>query len=443
MAHTSQKTVLRGSYITFTGNPFVEDEKDCLHHEVDGVIVIEDGKISAAGAASTILADLSDDYEVKDFRGEGAKLIMPGFIDAHVHYPQTQIIGAYGEQLLEWLENYTFPMESKFEDKDHADTVAEVFLKELTRAGTTTAAVYCTMHPQSADAFFEKSEELGLRMIAGKVCMDRNAPDFLTDTAQSAYDDSKDLIEKWHGRGRALYGITPRFAPTSTPEQLEALGALRGEFPDVYVQSHVSENMKEIEWVKSLYPERAGYLDIYDHYNLTGPRSIYGHCIHFTDAEWASMKERGTVAAFCPTSNLFIGSGLFDLERATLGKESIPVAMASDVGGGTSLSMLRTLDEGYKIAQMRHFSLSAIRAYYLATRGGAEALGLGDKIGSIEVGMEADLIVMDLKSTELIDFRMQMVETIEDALFVQMIMGDDRAIDATFANGKMIYQKEA
>lgn len=441
MQSSSKKTVLRGSYLTFTGNPFVEDIADCLKYETDGAIIIDGGKIIAAGPAKTTLETLNEDYDLHDYRGEGAKLIAPGFIDAHVHYPQTQIIGAYGEQLLDWLENYTFPAERAFENEQHAERVADVFLKELTKAGTTTAAVYCTVHPQSVDAFFSKSEEKGLRMIAGKVCMDRNAPDFLTDTVQSSYDQSKQLIEKWHGRGRALYGITPRFAPTSTPEQLEALGALRHEFPETYVQSHLSENLQEIEWVKSLYPERVGYLDVYDHYGLTGARSIYGHCIHLADAEWGSMRERGTTAAFCPTSNLFLGSGFFELEKAMTGDTAIRTAAATDVGAGTSLSMLQTLNEAYKVAQMKHFALSGAKAFYMATRGGAEALYLEDKIGSIEVGMEADLIVMDLKSTDLIDFRMENVNSIEETLFVQMIMGDDRAIHSTYANGKLIYQK--
>ena len=276
MTASSKNTVLRGSFITFNSNPFVEDEKSSLHYESDGAIVIQDGKIKSCGPASKILVDIDGEYDLHDYRGEGAKLIAPGFIDTHVHYPQTQIIGAYGEQLLEWLENYTFPAESAFQDKSHADRVADVFLDELTKAGTTTAAVYCTVHPQSVDAFFEKSTKLGTRMIAGKVCMDRNAPDYLVDSPQTAYDDSKALIEKWHNVGRNLYGITPRFAPTSTREQLEALGALRGEYEDIFVQTHVSENLKEIQWVKELYPERAGYLDIYDHYNLSGKDLLWG-----------------------------------------------------------------------------------------------------------------------------------------------------------------------
>ena len=298
---------------------------------------------------------------------------MAGFIDSHVHYPQTEIIGAYGAQLLDWLNKYTFVAEQRFADKRHARAAAQVFLKESLRNGITTSAVYCTVHPQSVDAFFEESGKLGLRMIAGKVLMDRNAPAALCDTAQRGYDESKALISKWHGRERAMYAITPRFAPSSTPEQLTAAGALKREHPDCFVQSHVSENKAEVEWAKQLFPGRRDYLDVYDHYGLLGRRAIYGHGIHLSEAELARLHETGAAIAHCPTSNFFLGSGCFDLGRAMRKERPVRVGLATDVGGGTSLSFLQTLNEAYKAAQMSGYSLSAGHAFYLATRGTAQA----------------------------------------------------------------------
>lgn len=439
-ANTDKPLVLRGAYFTFTDDPFQVLYEEAYRYESDGAVVIRGGRIVDAGNADDVLATLTEGYDLADYRGTD-KLIMPGFVDCHVHYPQLQVLGAYGTQLLEWLNKYTFVAEQAFADEDYARKVASIFLKESLRVGTTTSAVFCTVHPQSVEAFFSEAEKLDMRMIAGKVCMDRHAPDALTDTAQSAYDDSKTLIEKWHNRGRALYAITPRFAPTSTVEQLAACGALRKEFSDVYVQSHLSENVDEIKWVQELFPEQKGYLDVYNHFGLIGERSIYGHCIHLTDDEWRHVHETGTTVVSCPTSNLFLGSGLFDFERAKLGKEPLKTGLSTDVGGGTSLSMLQTLNETYKVAQMRGFSLNAIRAYYLATLGGAESLGLGDTIGSIAPGREADLIVMDLKSTPLIDFRMSHCKDIEEALFVQMTLADDRAIHATYVNGRLAHER--
>jgi guanine deaminase len=436
MAAPARVTAIRGPALTYTGDPFQYGLDATMVYEPDAIVAMADGKISHFGPARTIRPRLPRGTKIEDY-GRDA-LIMAGFIDSHVHYPQTEIIGAHGAQLLDWLNKYTFVA-----DKRHARAAARVFLGECLRNGVTTAAVFCTVHPQSVDAFFEESSKLGLRMIAGKVLMDRNAPEALRDTAQAAYDESKALAAKWHGRGRLLYAITPRFAATSTPAQLEAAGVLRRELPDAYVQSHISENVAEVAWVRELYPERGGYLDVYDHYGLLGRRTIYGHGIHLTEAELARMHETGTAIAHCPTSNFFLGSGCFDLGKATKKARPVRVGLATDVGGGTTLSILQTLNEAYKAAQMNGYALSAGHAFYLATRGSARALDLEDRIGSLATGMEADLVVFDLKSTPLIAFRMKHASDLNEALFVQMTLGDDRAVRATYVAGRRVYDRPA
>jgi guanine deaminase len=439
MATPARVTAIRGPTLTYTGDPFQHGLEVTMAYEPDAIVAMADGKIANFGPARKVRPRLPRGTKVEDY-GRDA-LIMAGFIDSHVHYPQTEIIGAYGTQLLDWLNRYTFVAEQRFADKRHARTAARVFLKESLRNGITTAAVYCTVYPQSVDAFFEESAKLGLRMIAGKVLMDRNAPAALCDTAQRGYDESKALIAKWHGRGRSMYAITPRFAPSSTPEQLAAAGALRREHPDCFVQSHVSENKSEVAWVKQLFPERRDYVDVYDHYGLLGRRAIYGHGIHLSEAELARMHETGTAIAHCPTSNYFLGSGCFDLGKAMRKERPVRVGLATDVGGGTSLSFLQTLNEAYKAAQMNRYSLSAGHAFYLATRGTAHALHLEDTIGSLAPGMEADLVVLDLKSTPLIAFRMKHAADLAEALFIQMTLGDDRAVRATYAAGKRVYAR--
>src|SRR5690606_6289582 len=351
----------------------------------------------------------------------------------------------YGAQLIDWLNEYTFVAEQQYADADHARAVSRLFLNECLRAGTTTAAVYCTVHPGSVDAFFDAAREYGMRMIAGKVLMDRNAPEALIDSAQSGYDDSLALIERWHGKGRLHYALTPRFAPTSTPEQLEAAGALWRQQPDAYIQTHLSENQAEVEWVRQLFPHCAGYLDVYDRCWLLGPRSVFGHAIHLTECEWLRLGESGSAVAHCPTSNTFLGSGLFDFARARQPQppaRPVRTGLATDVGAGTSLSMLRTMGEAYKVGQLGGYSLSAAKALYLATRGAAQALYLDDKIGSIQAGLEADLLVLDLKSTPLIDFRMRHCRDIHEALFVQMTMADDRATKAVYVQGRLAYSRD-
>lgn len=430
---------LRGAALTYTDDPFRVGADAAMRYESDAIVCMSKGKITHFGPASKVLHQLPADTIIEHTRKD--TLMMAGFIDSHVHYPQTQIIGAYGEQLIDWLNRYTFVAEQKFSDKEHAREVAKIFLHECLRAGTTTACVYCTVYPQSVDAFFEAAEKLNMRTIAGKILMDRNAPPELLDTPQTGYDESKKLIHKWHGIGRQLYCVTPRFAPTSTPEQMEMTGQLWAEHPGTYLQSHVSENRGEVAWVKELYPERKGYLDVYDHYKQLGPRSIYGHGIWLTEEELQRCHETGTAIAHCPTSNEFLGSGLFNLKNAMRAERPVRVGLATDLGAGTSFSMLQTLNEAYKVAQLNGNKLSAPLAFYLATRGTAQALYLEDKIGSLEVGREADFIVLDLKSTPVIEYRMRACEDLAEALFIQMTLADDRAILATYIAGELAYSR--
>jgi guanine deaminase len=368
---------------------------------------------------------------------------MAGFIDCHVHFPQIPIIGAGGEQLIDWLNKYTFVAEQRFGDERHAREVAKIFLAESLRNGVTTSAVHCTVHPQSVDALFAEAARLGMRTIAGKVLMDRNAPKKLLDTARTGYEQSKALIRKWHGRDRLLYAITPRFAATSTPAQLEAAGALKAEHPDCFVQSHISESKREVAWIRELFPERRDYLDVYDHYGLLGPRTIYGHGIWLSERELRRCHDTGTAIAHCPTSNFFLGSGYLDLRKTQKRERPLRVGLATDLGAGTSFSMLQTMNGAYKAAQLHGYALSAAHAFYLATRGTARALYLDQAIGSVTPGMEADLVVLDLKSTPLIDFRMRHVNSLEEALFVQMTLGDDRAVQATYAAGRKVYARNS
>ncbi|WP_160064004.1 guanine deaminase [Psychromonas sp. L1A2] len=426
-------TVIRASFLHFINDPAkVENVDDAYQYISDGLLVIENGKVKSLTPFNEKSADLYPHLE--DKRGQ---LIMPGFIDTHIHYPQTEMIAAYGEQLLEWLETYTFPTEKQFKDKLYAQKISQFFINELLKNGTTSALVFGTVHPESVDALFEEAEKIDMRMIAGKVMMDRNAPDYLLDTAQSSYDQSKALIEKWHNKGRLQYAITPRFAPTSTPEQLALAGKLKAEYPDVYVQTHLSENVDEIEWVKSLFPEREGYLDVYEHYGLTGDKSVFAHCIHLTETEWETLARTKSVIAFCPTSNLFLGSGLFNLDKAD--EANVSVGLATDVGGGTSFSQLRSLSEAYKIMQLQGKKLSVFKGLYLATLGSAQSLSLDHKVGNFEKGKEADFIVLDWAATELQTLRLENSNSLQDKLFALMMLGDERNIHSTYVAGKLVY----
>ena len=423
--------LVRGRILTFTDDPAAAGAAAHTYIE-DGAVLMKNGRIEAAGEAREVFSDAPQDAAVDDHSG---CLVMAGFIDAHIHYPQTRVNGSYGAQLLDWLHHYTFLEEQKFADPAHCAEVAEFFLDELFRCGTTTALVYCTVHPQSVDAFFTAAERRGARMIAGKTMMDRDAPEKLQDTADRGYEESKALIGRWRGRGRLDYAITPRFAVTSTKAQLEAAGALAKEFPEAYVQTHLDENHAEIKLVAELFPEAKSYLDVYDRAGLLGPRSVFGHCIHMTDGEVARMAETRSVAAFCPTSNLFLGSGLFD--HARLARAGVRIALATDVGGGTSYSMLRTAAEGYKVLQLNRQSWPALHAFYRMTFGNARALSLDDRIGSVEAGKEADLVVLDSRATPAMSHRMESAKgDLEAELFALITMGDDRAVRQTYVAGE-------
>ncbi|MFV8824004.1 guanine deaminase [Thauera sp. WH-2] len=428
-------TAVRGEIVHFLADP--AHDTAALVHFNDGLLILTGGRIAECGPAQDLLPHLPSGTPVADYRG---KLILPGFIDTHVHYPQTDIIASHGEQLLEWLEKYTFPAERRFAERAHADEVAGFFCDTLLRNGTTTACSFATVHASSVDALFEAAQARRMRMITGKVLMDRNCPDFLCDTAASGYAESKALIERWHDRDRLLYAITPRFVPTSTPEQLALAGQLFAEHPSVLLQSHVAENRAELEWVARLHPEARSYLDVYAHHGLLGKRALYAHCIWLDDTDRQRMADTGTAISFCPTSNLFLGSGLFDLARAR--ERGVRVGLGTDVGGGTSFSMLQTLNEAYKVLQLAGQSLSAVAAFHLATLGGARSLYLDDRIGNFAPGREADFVVLDPCATPLLARRSAACNTLEERLFTMMMLGDDRAVAATFVLGEAAWRRD-
>jgi guanine deaminase len=439
----AQRVAYRAKLLSFKVDPHdpgnfagAADSDEAVEFEEDGLLIVEGGRVVARGAYSALAGQLESTTTVRDLRGN---LIVPGFIDTHVHYPQTDMIASPAPGLLPWLERYTFPTERGFTDRATAQETATFFLDTLLACGTTTALVYCTVHKESADAFFAESEARDLRMIAGKVLMDRHCPDFLRDTAQSGYDDSAELIARWHGRGRQLYALTPRFAPTSTPEQLEACGALARRHGDVFIQTHVAENVDEVKWVAELFPGYRSYLDVYDRYGLLRRRAVYGHCIHLDAGDRLLMAQAGAIASHCPTSNLFLGSGLFDMHEARA--NGMAVALGTDVGGGTSFSMLQTMNEAYKVASMTGHHLSATRMFWLATAGAAQALDLDEKIGTLAPGTEADFIVLDPTATPLLARRTARAESLEEWLFAFALLGDDRAVLETYAAGQCLHQR--
>jgi len=430
VADTNTK-ILRGRLLTFSGAPKGPEDTGAYYYEEDGALLISGGRIEARGSYSAVRISAPEKTPIEDHRPH---LLLPGFIDTHIHFPQAQVIASWADQLLDWLNDYTFPAELKFADKAHADRIAEAFYDTLLSHGTTTAVAYCSSHVTSVDAYFEEAERRGMLMLGGKTMMDRNAPAALCDTAQSSYDDSKTMLEKWHGCGRAHYVITPRFAITSTPAQLEAAGSLLKEYPDCHLQTHINENPNEIAFTQELYPDAAHYLGVYESFDLLGPRSLLGHCIHMTGHELHVMRDTGAVAVFCPTSNLFLGSGLFD--KAGMEGAGIRTAIATDVGGGTNYSMLRTLDEGYKVLQLQRQRMHPLTSFYWITLGNAQALSLSHRIGTLDPGSDADVIVLNASATPAMALRMETVETLSEELFVLQTLGDDRAVAETYIAGK-------
>ena len=423
----------RGSIFHCLADPGEQADASTTEYFEDGVLLIDDGKVVTLGAADDLLPGLSRNTRVEDYSGQ---LIVPGLVDCHVHYPQIDIIGSYGEQLLDWLNRYAFPGEMRFADEQHARDVAAIFVDELIANGTTTALVFATVHKHSADAVFEAAAAKGMRLIAGKVLMDSNCPESLRDTPESAYNDSRDLIERWHGNGRLGYAITPRFALTSSEAQLAAAGRLAEEFPDVWVHTHLAENHDEVESIAKRFPWSNSYLGVYDRFGLVRERSVFAHCLHLKDQECEMMARRGGAAAHCPTSNTFLGSGLFDLRR--LRSESIRVGLGTDVGGGTSLSLLKTMREAYKVLHLQDQPLPPARAMYLATLGAAEALYLDDCIGNFAAGKEADFVVLDPRATTISKHRTSTTQTLDEVLFALIVLGDDRNIAATYLQGSKV-----
>lgn len=426
-------SLIRGRLLTFLRYPESKDDRNAYRYEEDGGLLVADGKIVAAGPYAEIAARAGEGAATIDHRPH---LLLPGFVDCHVHMPQMQVIASYGTELLDWLNTYTFPEESKFRNAQHGRRIARLFLDEMLRQGTTTVVAYCSVHKESAEAFFAESHDRDMLNIAGKVMMDRNAPDAVLDTPQSGYDDTKALIAEWHGRGRQHYAITPRFAITSTPEQMEMAGALMREHPDLHMQTHLSENHAEIAFTQELYPWSRDYTDIYEHYGLLGGKSLFGHCIHLSKREADALSGSGSVAVFCPTSNLFLGSGLFDYQRYRSRANPIRVAAATDVGGGTNYSMLRTMDEGYKVIALNGEKLNPFASFWQITRGNAEALSLADRIGTLEPGTDADIAVLDARATPVMRLRMETVATLAEELFLLQTLGDDRAIREVYVAGK-------
>jgi len=429
---TQNLQAYRASLLHFHADPALAADAHAWH--ADGLLIVEDGRVKAAGDYDRLAPTLPAGLEPIDYRG---KIITPGFIDTHLHFPQTDMIASPAPGLLPWLETYTFPTERQFSDPMHARATAEFFLDELLRNGTTTALVYCTVHKESVDAFFEASAARNLRMAGGKVLMDRHCPDFLRDTPDMR--DSEELINRWHNKGRALYAITPRFAPTSSEDQLAATRELARAYPDTFIQTHVSENADECAWVGQLFPEQRSYLHVYEHFGLMRPRAMFGHCIWLDDTDFSRMAETGSAIAHCPTSNLFLGSGLFDMASAD--KAGALVSLGTDVGAGTSFSILQTMNEAYKVARLKGSYLPALRMFYLATLGAARSMQLEGTIGNFAPGAEADFIVLDPKATPLLERRTAHGNTLEETLFALALLGDDRAIRATYAAGRLVHER--
>ncbi|MCA1967890.1 MAG: guanine deaminase [Rhizobium sp.] len=426
-------TLYRGRTLSFIRAPEHIDDTQSYRYESDGALLVEDGKIVAMGDFAAVNAAAPEGTVVIDHRPH---LILPGLIDTHVHFPQMQVIASYAANLLEWLNTYTFPEECRFVESAHAERIATAFFDEFFRNGTTTAVAYCSVHKASADAYFAESLRRGSLMIGGKVMMDRNAPQGLLDTPETGYDETRQVIADWHAKGRNHVAITPRFAITSTPEQMERVQALAEEFPDLHIQTHLSENHDEIRYTCELFPDARDYTDIYAQYGLLGKKSLFGHAIHLSDREADAMSEAGAVAVHCPTSNLFLGSGLFPLRKYQRRDRKLRIAVATDIGGGSSYSMLKTMDEAYKIQQLLGERLNPLESFHLMTLGNAEALSLEDRIGTLEPGTDADFVVLNAAATPAMALRRETVKSLAEELFLLQTLGDDRSVVETYVAGR-------
>ncbi len=434
MIDTKPDSIIRGDIMHFTGAPLRGAGALNVVYVPDGLLCIKDGRVLDV-LPSSRLGEI-DTVQVTDYSGH---IILPGFIDTHVHYVQADVIASYGKQLLEWLNDYTFPLERRFSDPEVCAETAGFFLDQLWRNGTTSALVWPASYKQSADAIFEAADRVNMRLVSGKVMMDRHCPEYLADTAVSSYHDSLELMEKWHGKGRLSYAVTPRFAPTSTEEQLELAGRIVQENSGVLMQTHLAENQQEIAWVKELFPKSRSYLDVYDQFGLLGKRSFFGHCIYLDDTDRQLLASRGGTAVFCPTSNLFLGSGLFDLKAAQ--SSDVSITLGSDVGGGSSYSMLQTMHGAYSVTQLKGHALFPLQPWYWATLGAARALGVEQRVGNFAPGKEADFVVMDPKATPLLARRYATCDNLEKKLFALMVLGDDRVTKATYVLGRPVYKR--
>ncbi|MEM7462329.1 MAG: guanine deaminase [Pseudomonadota bacterium] len=425
--------VLTGQTLSFTGDPGLRSDS-YVHHEKGAVVIGDDGKILWVGE----LGSLPQEYHEVERTDHGDSLILPGFVDAHLHFPQYRMIAAYGENLLDWLERYTFPEEMRYGDPKFAKRAAKLFIDELFNHGITSCLAFSTVHPEALDALFEEAQSRSMAMISGKSKMDCNAPSGLTDTPQSGYDQSRELINKWHGVDRLQYAITPRFAVTSSEPQLEMTGALKREYPDMVFQTHLSENKAEIEAVGTAFPWSQDYTDVYDRYGLLSERAFFAHGIHLSERELLRLSEAGASIVHCPTSNNFLGSGLFQYKQTRFGDQPVSVGIGCDIGGGTSFSMLATLRDAYVVSQLVGKRITAFEAFYLATLGNASLLHLDHEIGTLEAGKVADIVVLDPKATPIMAERHALSESLHDILFALMIMGDDRAVRQVWVNGKLV-----
>jgi guanine deaminase len=433
-------TAVRGSLVWFGADPFLTSSAQALEYVADGLLVARHGRITAAGPYAELVGTLPAGTAVVDHRD---KLILPGFVDAHVHYTQTRVIASRGEDFTAWLRDHVHPEEARFADAAHARRTAALFCDQVLREGTTTALVHCATSPASVDALFEETTRRGMRVAAGKVLMDRGArADLLDPSPRQGYERSEALIRRWHGVGRCLYAITPRFAPACTEEMLRLAGRLWAEHPGTLVQTHLAENTGEVEAARELFPGRRDYVDVYEHAGLLGRGAVFAHAVHLGEREWRRLSATGGAVAHCPTSNLFLGSGLFSLRDAKDPGRPVTVGLGTDVGGGTGLSPLRTMDEAYKVGRLGRASMDGTKLFHLATLGGATAMGLDGVVGSLAPGHEADFVVLDPSATPLLATRTAESETVDDLLFALAILGDDRAVAATYVNGRPAHERD-